>query len=394
MEIKPANRLLNRKKHFAAEQQEKIKKIETQGKRVINLGRGNPDQPTFPKIISTLKTATQDPLNQGYPPYGGKKGLLKAVMTFYKKEYHVDVSEEEVAIFSGSLAALTALPMSLVNPGDYVLTPNPAFFGYDTGVRMAGGIPYDLPLTKRHHFLPQYSQVPQEVLTKSKMLFLNYPNNPTGAGATEAFFEETVSFARKHQIVVVHDFAYSDISFSEKAPSFLQASGSKEVGIELYTLSKTFNMAGCRIAFAVGNKDIIALLKAYVRSSIGGAFGAVQDAAIYGLLNSKKERQELRDLYQIRRNAVYIALTNAGLDVIDSKGSFFLWVKLPNCFYDDVAFTDELLTEKQLAVIPGSVFGNEGKAYIRLSLVSDLPILLEGIERLIAFIEEKQKEKI
>ena len=388
MKIEGAERVQVKSKHFTSYQQEQIRKLKQQGKNVINLGRGNPDQETFPKIINRLKSAIDEVANQGYPPYGGKVTLKEAIIKFYDDEYGVKLTEDEVTIFSGSLAALTALPMSLVNPNDIVLTPDPAFFGYDSGIKMASASSYPLPLTKENNYLPEYDLIPNDVLEKAKLLFLNYPNNPTGAGATSDFFKRTVEFARKNNIVVAHDFAYSDISFKSKSPSFLQTDGAKEVGIEIYTLSKTFNMAGWRIAFAIGNKQIINLLKGYIKASVGGTFGAVQDAAIYALLNSQSERKELRNLYKYRRDLAYSLLKAAGFDVVDSEGTFFLWFKLHKRFSDDVSFVDSLLFEKQVALIPGSTFGKNGEGYLRLSLVSDLGYIEEGIRRLINFVNE------
>ncbi|MGT2907077.1 aminotransferase class I/II-fold pyridoxal phosphate-dependent enzyme [Streptococcus dentiloxodontae] len=390
MEILASNRVKSRQKHFTSQQQEQIKILNAHGKTVINLGRGNPDQATFPAILETFKQAADQVSNQGYPPYGGKESLKQAIIQFYQDEYHVSLEKDEVTVFSGSLSALTALPMVLVNPKEIVLTPNPAFFGYDAGIKMAEGIAYPLPLLAENHFLPQYDDIPKEILEKAKLLFLNYPNNPTGAGATKEFFDETVTFARENNIVVAHDFAYSDISFKGKSPSFLQSSGAKEVGIEIYTLSKTFNMAGFRLAFAVGNKEVISLLKGYIRASVGGSFGASQDAAVYGLLHSQKERDNLRRIYKERKALAYDLLTNAGLEVVDAAGTFFLWVKLPQAIKNEAAFVNDLLQEKQVAVIPGSTFGSSGKGYIRLSLVSDKTEIREGIKKIIAFIRDKE----
>ena len=389
MEIIASYRVSQRQNHFTSHQQGEIKKLNKEGKRVINLGRGNPDQPTFQPIVEEFLKASVKVENQGYPPYGGKESLKEAIISFYKSEYDVELSNDEVTIFSGLLVALTALPMVLANPEDIVLTPNPAFFGYDAGIKMAGAVNYPLPLTIENNFLPQYSSIPKEILEKSKLLFLNYPNNPTGAGANDEFFKETVAFAKENNLVVSHDFAYSDISFSGKSPSFLQAPGAKEVGIEIYTLSKTFNMAGFGIAFAVGNKEVISLLKGYIRASVGGTFGSVQDAVTYALLYSEKERGQLRKLYKERRDLVLSLLEEHNIDVIKSEGTFFIWIKLPKTI-DDITFVEEFLAKEQVALIPGSTFGEFGKGYIRLSLVSDLKTIQLGIEKLIAFLEKKR----
>lgn len=388
MKIEHALRMDNVDGHFLAKQQEKIKELDSLGKAVINLGRGNPDQPTFSNIVKEFENFSKKEENFGYPPYGGKDSLKEAIIDFYKKEYGVSLSIDEVTIFSGSLSALTALPMVLANPGDSILIPNPSFFAYATGAKMAGANIIHMDLTAENDYFPDFKELSSGDLNKVKMMFLNYPNNPTGAGATEEFFTDVVEFAEKNDIVVVHDFAYADISFERKAPSFLQAKKAKSVGIEIYTLSKTFNMAGWRIAFAVGNKEVIGLLNRYIRASVGGTFGAIQDAAAFGLKNTVEDRQELQLLYKNRREVALSALPNS-VEVSSSSETFFLWLKLPYN-WDDVKFVDELLYEEQVALVPGSVFGTKGAGYVRLSLVSNTSEIVEGIRRLAAFIDKKQ----
>lgn len=388
MDIKSSKRVSLRKRHFASEQQECIRQLEAEGKSVINLGRGNHDQGTFKPIIDVFKEAVDLKDNQGYPPYGGKESLKQAIIDFYAQEYGVFLKREEVTIFSGSLSSLTALPMVLADEGDVVLSPDPSFFAYHTGITMAGARNVTMPLTAANDYFPNYEQLSPEDLRQARLMFLNYPHNPTGKGATIDFFEETVAFAKEHGIVVAHDFAYADINFHGKSPSFLQAEGAKEVGIEIFSLSKIFNMAGWRIAFAVGNKDVISLLNGYIRASVGGTFGAVQDAVTYALGNTTKERDSLRQLYATRQRVVVDYLKNHSIDVLDSDGTFFLWIRLPEGV-DDVTFVGDLLREKYVALIPGSTFGQEGRGFVRLSLVSEVSVLLEGAKRLADFLTEK-----
>ncbi len=392
MVIRASERMSKKEGHFLAQQQEDIKKLQLEGFDVINLGRGNPDQATFPAIVDKFKEYTDNPLNHGYPPYGGKDNLKESIIQFYKDNYDVSLEKDEVTIFSGSAAALTALPMVLVNPGENVLTPDPAFFGYATGVRMAEGNNILMPLSAETNYLPDLTTFSKPTLENTKMMFLNYPHNPTGAGATTEFFDDVVTFAKANDIVVAHDFAYGDISFDKETPSFLQSSGSKDIGVEIYTLSKTFNMAGWRIAFAVGNKEVISLISDYIRSSVGGTFGAIQDAVAYGLTHSNQERKALRDLYGERKNAVIEALNQSDFEVLDSAGSFFLWLKLPDFYNDDIDFANHLLQEEKLALVAGSTFGSAGKGYIRISLVSNLEELLEGVSRLQRFSQKHRKD--
>lgn len=390
MEVKASDRVSLRKKHYAAIQQNKIKKLESSGKTVINLGRGNHDQSTFASIIGEFKKAITKVENHGYPPYGGKTILKKAIIDFYRVEYGVLLSQEEVTVFSGSLSSLTALPMILANPEDIILSPNPGFFAYDTGIKMAGALNYPMPLLEENDYFPNYDEIPSEILKKTKLMFLNYPHNPTGKGATKEFFDKTVAFAQKNNIIVAHDFAYADISFRGPSPSFLQATAAKEVGVEIFSLSKVFNMAGWRIAFAVGNREVIRLLNEYVHSSLGGTFGAVQDAVAFALANTKAERESLRELYRSRQKVAVSYLLSQNIDVLDSDGTFFLWIKLPT-HMDDIMFADKLLESKQVAVIPGTVFGDNGKGYVRVSLVSDLTVILNGLEKLVSYLNEESK---
>lgn len=391
MNITPASRMNFQGGNFLSSQQEMIRDLLRQGKEVINLGRGNPDQPTFNSVLQHFSSDYLNRENHGYPPYGGKVSLKEAVILFYKNEYGVDLKPTEVTILNGSLSALTALPMILVENQDIVLTPDPSFFGYDTGVRMAGGISYKVPLTEENNYLPRLEDIPKDILENAKLLFLNYPHNPTGAGASIDFFEKVVEFAEDNDIVIAHDFAYGDISFDKKAPSFLQASEAKKVGIEIYTLSKTFNMAGWRIAFAVGNEQVIGLLEKYIRGSVGGTFGAIQDAVTYGLQYSSNERNELRNLYLSRKNDVENLLATTELSYTSPKGTFFIWVKIPEVWaLNDVEFANKLLLNKGVAVVAGSSFGEYGKGFIRISLVAPNTVLIEGVKKMITFINENE----
>ena len=253
MKIEGAERVQVRSKHFTSYQQEQIRKLKQQGKNVINLGRGNPDQETFPKIINRLKSAIDEVANQGYPPYGGKVTLKKAIIKFYDDEYGVKLTEDEVTIFSGSLAALTALPMSLVNPNDIVLTPNPAFFGYDSGIKMASASSYPLPLTKENNYLPEYDLIPNDVLEKAKLLFLNYPNNPTGAIYTHENLQALADILRAkskqygHPIYLISDEPYRDLLYVDEELPYVPSV--YENTIVCYSWSKSLALPGERVGY-------------------------------------------------------------------------------------------------------------------------------------------------
>lgn len=391
-EFKSSQRLESIKPKFLVQQNKKISKMKANGISVINLGRGNPDQPTFPKIVGAVQQAVLDPINHGYPPYGGKQAFKEAIRAFYKDEYGVELDvATEIAVFNGSTVALTALSLALLNPGDVCLVPDPSFTAYEIGASMAGAKIFTVPLLEKNDFLPDYSSLPSSIRDQAKLLFLNYPHNPTGAVANRSFFDQTVAFAKDSHLAVCHDFAYGDISFGEKAPSFLQSKGAKDVGIEIYTMSKTFNMAGWRVGFAVGNPSIIAHLNKYLQNSVGSVFGAIQDASIVALKTQQIERHELTSLYKRRQRFMIRALRDLGWEVYPSGGTFFLWIKAPEGV-SSVEFSSFLLENFHVGVVPGLVYGRYGEGYIRVSLVADEKVLSEGIERLKLW-ENKWKEK-
>lgn len=388
MEFQASHRLQSVGEKYLAIQQANINQLKKSGIEVLNLGRGNPDLPTFAPVVEKAKTALENKVNHGYPPYGGKPALKETIKQFYQREYQVALEEDEITVFSGSAAALTALPMALADPSGVVLTPTPAFFGYHIGITMSGAEEWQMPLLERNDYLPELEKIPQAVRERAQMMFLNYPHNPTGAGATHAFFDKAVQFGLDNHIAIVHDFAYADISFEHQAPSFLQSKRAKETGIEIYTLSKTFNMAGWRSAFAVGNASIIKLLKAYIQNSVGGTFGVVQDASQYALDTQIEGRKQLRDTYLDRRNTVIQLLKTNQLSVSQSSGTFFVWLKLPEKITDDRRFAKSLLNNAHVAVVPGSAFGDAGQGYLRISLVADTATLASGINQLITYLKQ------
>lgn len=354
-----------------------------QGHDVINLGQGNPDQPTPPHIVAALQQAAANPKYHKYSPFRGYSFLKEAVATFYKREYGVTVDpEKEVAILFGGKAGLVEIPQCLLNPGDVVLVPDPGYPDYWSGVALARAEMAMMPLFAENGFLPDYDGLKEAVVRKAKLMFLNYPNNPTGATATKQFFAETVSFAEKHHICVVHDFAYGAIGFDGKKPiSFLQTEGAKEVGIEIYTFSKTYNMAGWRIGFAVGNESVIAAINLLQDHLYVSLFGAIQEAAAVALLESQQCVHELVAMYESRRNTFIHALRDIGWNVIAPAGSFFAWLPVPNG-YTSATFADLLLEKAHVAVAPGIGFGEHGEGYVRTGLLTSEARLQEAAERI------------
>lgn len=353
------------------------------GYDVINLGQGNPDKPTPSHIVEAMKDAVTEPAYHKYSPFRGQSFLKEAVCTFYEREYGVTLHpEEEVAVLFGGKAGLVEIPQCLLNPGDTILVPDPGYPDYWSGIALARAKMETMPLTAENQFLPDYGKIDERVKDVAKLMFLNYPNNPTGAVATEAFFKETVQFAERHNIGVVHDFAYGAIGFDGKKPiSFLQTKGAKEVGIEIYTLSKTYNMAGWRIAFAVGNKEIIQAINLLQDHLYVSVFSAIQKAAATALTSSQQCVTDLVQLYEKRRNTLMEAVRNIGWDNESPKGSFFAWLKVPNGFTSQT-FAETILQKAHVAVAPGNGFGEYGEGYVRVGLLTDEERIEEAVNRL------------
>lgn len=378
-----SEKLKNLPTQFFANLVGKVNKAIEDGRDVINLGQGNPDQPTPKHIVQALQKAVEDPDTHKYSPFRGLLELKEAVCDFYKKEYDVDVDPaHEVAILFGTKAGLIELPMCLLNPGDLMLLPDPGYPDYLSGVVLAG-VEYDLfPLKAENHFLPDYNAISSDVLDSAKLLYLNYPNNPTGAVANLGFFNQTVKLAKKHEITVMHDFAYGAIGFDGKKPvSFLQADGAKDIGVEMYTLSKTYNMAGWRVGFAVGNPTIIEAINLIQDHLYVSLFPAVQKAAIAALSGDQTCVKELVARYESRRNAFVDACKQIGWDVTAPKGSFFAWLPVPDGFTSQ-SFADYLLDAADVAVAPGNGFGKYGEGFIRVGLLMDESRLVEAVQRI------------
>lgn len=381
--FEPSELLNNLPKQFFAALVGKAAAVAAQGHDVINLGQGNPDMPTPDHIVEALQSAAANPLNHKYPPFRGHSYLKEAVAAFYKREYGVDLKpDSEVAILFGGKTGLVEVVQCLLNPGDTVLVPDPGYPDYWSGIELARAIMEMMPLTADHAYLPSYADISPDIAAKAKLMFLNYPNNPTGAVATEDFFQETVHFAAQHNICVVHDFAYAAIGYEGYKPiSYLQTPGAKENGIEIYTLSKTYNMAGWRVAFAVGNASVIESLNLLQDHMYVSLFGAVQSAAAAALLGSQQCVEDLVARYEKRRNILIDGLRSIGWNAVAPGGSFFAWLPVPEG-YTSQSFADLLLEQAHVVVAPGNGFGTYGEGYVRVGLVSDESRLTEAVERI------------
>ena len=350
---------------------------------IINLGVGDPDLPTTPAIVRRLQAAAEDSKNHQYPSYEGLLTFRQSVARWYQRRFGVDLEPaSEVLTLIGSKEGIGHFPLAFINPGDIALIPDPGYPVYQAGTLFAGGQSHFMPLLKENGFLPDLSRIPKRVLKKSKVLFLNYPNNPTSATADPSFFKQVVAFARRHHLIVCHDAAYSEIFFDGHRPtSFLEVKGAKEVGIEFHSLSKTFNMTGWRIGLAVGNRNLLAGLGKIKSNLDSGAFQAVQAAGIEALESGDHIAEEIRKIYQERRDLMVPGLKRLGLEVALPKATFYLWVVVPKG-YNSGQFTALLLSKAGIVTTPGMGFGDSGEGYVRMTLTVKRERLAEALRRM------------
>lgn len=383
MHVERAERMQRLPRQFFANLVNKVNARVKAGHDVINLGQGNPDLPTPPHVVEALRESALDPRTHRYPPFSGLPKLKQSAVEFYRREYGVDLDPKtEVAILFGGKTGLVELSEVYLNPGDVALVPDPGYPDYWSGIALAGGQMVTFPLLAENHFLPDFEAISPEDRERAKLLFLNYPNNPTGGVATPEFFADVVRFAKTNNVVAIHDFAYGAIGFDGiKPPSFLQTPGAKDCGIEIYTLSKTYNMAGWRVAFAVGNPDVIANINLIQDHYYVSLFAAIQTAGAVALAGSQDCVAELVSTYERRRDAFVGALYEHGIACPAPKGSFFVWMPVANGFTSE-PFADYLLEEANVAVAPGVGFGRHGDGYVRIGLLTTEDRLREAAGRI------------
>ncbi|HJJ47900.1 MAG TPA: LL-diaminopimelate aminotransferase [Methanocorpusculum sp.] len=351
-----------------------------QGVDLIDLGVGDPDLATPDHIVDALCEAVRDPANHHYPDYLGMLEYRQAVANWYDRRFGVKLDpKSEIVALIGSKEGIAHMPEAFVNPGDYVLAADPGYPVYKTSTLFAEGKLYSMPLLEKNNFLPDYDAIPKDVVKSAKLMFIGYPNNPTGAVAPIEFFEKTVDFAKDHDIVVVHDNAYSEISYDGYvAPSFLQARGAMDIGIETHSLSKTFNMTGWRIGMACGNKDLIGAFGRVKTNIDSGVFDAVQRAGIAALNGSDECVKKACRIYQERRDALVAGLRSLGFDVFVPKATFYVWMKVPN----SAEFAMKMIDEAGIVVTPGNGFGASGEGYVRFAITRTVERINEAIERM------------
>lgn len=352
------------------------------GAQVVDLSLGSPDLPPDERVRNALSEQSALASSYGYT-LGGTKRFHEAVANYYKRRTGVIINPDtEVLQTMGSQEGLVHLPFAFCDEGDYVLTTNPAYVAYDAGIKLAGAVPYYMPLLAENGFLPDLNEVPEDVLKKTKLLILNLPGNPVPAMPSEAFFEEVVAFAKKYGIIVLHDAAYSEYFFTGDRPaSFLTTPGAMEVGMEINSLSKSFSLAGARIAYFVGNAEMIKVLRELKSNLDYGTFGPIQEAAIVALDNGEEITDRLRAEFSKRHHALMDGLASLGWETTPSEGGMFVWAKYP---YDmaDKEFVFEVIKQAGVVMVPGSIFGTAGHGFVRLALVQKVELIEQAIEQL------------
>ncbi len=388
MSSRYAERLNRLPPYLFADIDRKKREAEKKGIDVIDLGIGDPDLPTPPHIVAALCEAAKDPSNHRYPSYEGMLAFREAVADWYRSRKHVRLDpDSEVLTLIGSKEGIAHSTMAFLNPGDIALVPDPAYPVYRNATIMADSVPVSMPLNADNEFKPDLDAIDSRIARDAKLMFLNYPNNPTAATVDTDFFKAVVDFAHEHDIVVLHDNPYSELTFDGyEAPSFLAVRGAKEVGIEFNSLSKTYNMTGWRIGFAVGNSEILNGVKEVKTNIDSGTFQAVQVAGIAALTGPQDCISDNLAIYRTRRDTLVEGLESAGLCVTRPRATFYLWVPIPDEFSSSIEFSMFLLERAGVVTTPGIGFGEYGEGFIRLSICLDENRLEEACKRINALL--------
>jgi LL-diaminopimelate aminotransferase len=381
--ITPADRLKKLPPYVFARLDELKARAREQGLDLIDLGMGNPDGATPQPIVEAAIAALQNPANHGYPPFEGTASFRRAITTWYNRRYHVDLdSEGEALPLLGSKEGLTHLALAYINPGDLILVPSPSYPPHFRGPIIAGGEIYPLILKPEQNWLIDLTAIPDAVAEKAKILYFNYPSNPTAATAPREFFEEVVAFARKHEIMLVHDLCYAELAFDGYQPtSLLEIPGAKEIGVEFHTLSKTYNMAGWRVGFVVGNRHIIQGLRTLKTNMDYGIFAALQTAAETALSLPDLYLEEVQTRYRTRRDFLIKGLAELGWTVPKSMATMYLWMPCPPG-QSSTDFALKVLEQTGVVLTPGNAFGSGGEGFVRISMIADCDRLQEALDRL------------
>ena len=393
MIIRPAKIVEAIKPYFFASLTQKIMDLRANGMDIIRLDMASPDLPPADFIIDKLVSSSRNPRKHGYAPIGGTPEFLKAITDYYERRFNVmlDPKREALALI-GSKEGIFNISQTLLDPGDLVLMPDPYYPVYHAGAQLASAEVYYMPLRRENGFLPDFGAIPTDVANRAKIMWLSYPNNPTGAVADLAFFDRAVRFALKHEIVIVHDAPYTDLTFDGFiAPSILQAKDAREVAIEFNSLSKTYNMAGWRVGMAVGNAEVIKYLGTYKGQIDSSMFIPVMEAAEVAITSDQSWIFERNKIYLERRNLAYEGLKAAGFEVDLPRAALYLWARLPEGFHDDMQFCDDLLTATGVSITPGTIYGPSGADHIRISICTPTQQIAKAIERLVEWTKQQGK---
>jgi LL-diaminopimelate aminotransferase len=393
--FKPADRVSFLKPYYFASLTKKIEELRSKNVDIIRVDMGSPDLPPADFIIDELSTAARMHTMHRYTPYGGSPAFRQAVANYYQKRFAVDLNPAtEIVGLIGSKEGLFHLSQILLDPGDLVLVPDPAYPVYKTSAAIAGASTWKMPLLSENDFLPDLNAIPDDIADKARILWLNYPNNPTGAVASLAFFEEVVAFAKQHHILIAQDAPYADICFDDYiAPSILQISGAKDVVIEFNSLSKAYNMAGWRLGMGVGNSQIVQLLHTYKSQIDSSHFAPILSAGIAALTGDQSWLADRNRIYQQRRDIVVDCLLELGFSLKTPPAAIYVWAQLPVHFTDDFSFCNTLLEDTGVSITPGGVYGEFGAGYVRVSLGTSTPEISEAMHRLKEWFGMKGSQK-
>jgi LL-diaminopimelate aminotransferase len=380
--LRLARRMDNLAPYLFAELDRRKKEAQARGVDVISLTIGDPDLPTPEAIVKAGQLALQDPANHRYPAYAGSAAFKAAAARWMKRRFGVDLDpDNEIVALVGTKEGIFHLPFVLVDAGEVVLVPDPGYPVYSIATKLCGGEVHWLPLRQENGFLPDLDSVPEETARRAKLLWINYPNNPTAAIADRGFFEKAVAFCRRHGLVLAVDSAYSEVAFDGyQAPSALQIPGGKELAIEFHSMSKTYNMCGWRVGFAAGNREVVGALARLKSNLDSGVFGAVQAAAAAAMDSWPSHLPSVVDVYRRRRDVLVAGLEAAGLKPPHPKATFYVWLPVPGG--DDQAFANTLIEKAGVLVAPGSGFGPTGKGFVRFALTVPEARLQEAAERI------------
>ncbi len=390
--MKLAKRIENLPPYLFVEITRKIAEKKAKGEEVVSFAIGDPDIPTPAHIMDKLCQAAQDPVNHRYPESASMPELRKAIASWYQKRFDIALDPEtEVLPLIGAKEGIAHIAFCFIDSGDIALVPDPGYPVYSIGTSLAGGESFYLPLNEENDFLPDYGGIPADILNRAKLLWINYPNNPTGAVADLDFFNKTVELARKNDIVVCHDNPYTEVAFDDYKPvSFLQAEGAKDVGVEFHSLSKTFNMTGWRIAMLVGNAEMVGALKTLKSNIDSGIPQAIQYAAIEALNGPQDCIPEHNAVYQRRRDLIIEMLQSIGIEARSPRATLYIWVKVPSG-YTSVEFATDLLEQVGVVVTPGTGYGSNGESYVRVSLTVPDAALVKGLSLLAGWRDHRNR---